>query len=100
MVQACKQSKVTTNIILDKTLWKLDTMRSKDWQKYVCYNNVFFSFGPPVTKYEKLDDWFKFHSETADDDGSNGNPTGQKLTPLTQTSYRQLSVRRPPLDGP
>ena len=42
MVQACKQSKVTTNIILDKTLWKLDTMRSKDWQKYVCYNNVFF----------------------------------------------------------
>lgn len=57
MVQACKQSKVTTNIILDKILWKLDTMRSKDWQKYVCYNNVFFfPFGPAVTKYEELDD--------------------------------------------
>jgi len=45
MVQVCKQNKVTTNIILDKILWKLDIMKSKDWQKYVCYNNVIFHLG-------------------------------------------------------
>ena len=45
MVQECKQSKVTTNIILDKILWNLDTMKSKEWQKYVCYIKVIFHLG-------------------------------------------------------
>lgn len=45
MVQACKQSKVTTNIILHKILCNLNTMKSKDWQKYVCYIKVIFHLG-------------------------------------------------------